>query len=74
MKRKEKHQLVAKMDDLDAALNALGGTITAASVDIPGVTSARRREHLSSKVGPNLGQIGEGKGSTLSKAQRKAVL
>ncbi|KAF8313824.1 hypothetical protein DL93DRAFT_2080708 [Clavulina sp. PMI_390] len=73
-KRKQKERLVAKMDDLDAALEALGGGGSAAGqVDIPGVTSARKREKASG-VQLEPGKIGEGKGSTLSASQRKAVL
>lgn len=74
VKRKEKEQLVTKLDDLDAALTALGATPDSAPLDIPGVTSARRRDQPISKPSFQPGQIGEGKGSTLSKAQRKAVL
>lgn len=75
LKRKEKQQLVTKMDDLDAVLTALGDHPGSASVlDIPGVTSARRRDQTASKPSSQPGLIGEGKGSTLSKTQRKAVL
>jgi hypothetical protein len=75
LKRKEKQQLVAKMDDLNTALSGLESGLLEGSNDIPGVTSPRRRENI---IGHNAtsssGQIGEGKGATLSATQRKRVL
>lgn len=75
LKRKEKTQLGSGMVDLNAALSALSGASELEGPkDVPGITSARRREANSSGVSLKPGQIGEGKGHTLSKSQRKAVL
>ena len=70
LKRKEKQQLVAKMDDLNAALNALQGETSKA---IPGVTTPRRDDNITG-VTSDVGYIGKGKGATLSANQRKGVL
>ena len=75
LKRKEKGQLVTGMDDLGAALDEIEPSADSAFEDQPGITSARRREDrdtVKQRVKP--GQIGEGKGATLSKAQRKRAL
>jgi hypothetical protein len=73
LKRKEKQQLVAKMDDLNAALNALQSGSLETSKAIPGVTTPRRDENITG-VTSDVGYIGKGKGATLSANQRKRVL
>ena len=75
LKRKEKQQLVAKMDDLNTALDCLESGPLEAPKNIPGVTSARRGNgRISPNAAQGARQIGEGKGATLSATQRKNVL
>jgi len=73
LKRKEKEQLVTQMGDLSAVLDEMDPTTAA---DLPGITSARRKDGTATGIVPRMkpGQIGEGKGATLSKAQRKQAL
>jgi len=72
LKRKEKQQLGSGMSDLNAALGALDDP--AEEVHRPGITTARRRGTTDAKPRVKPGQIGEGKGDPLTKAQRKKAL
>jgi len=75
LKRKEKQQLAAKMDDLNTVLKDLESGVPEESKDIPGVTSSRKREDgAGTDTTSSVKRIGEGKGATLSTAQRKRVL
>ena len=72
LKRKEKQQLGSGMDDLNAVLGAIDDPVE--EVQQPGITTARRRDTSNEKPRVKPGQIGEGRGAPLTKAQRKKAL
>lgn len=72
LKRKARDQLGPKLDDLNAALDAMSADGDEEhKSDIPGITVARSRKPIKPS---KAGMIGEGKGATLTKSERKAVL
>jgi hypothetical protein len=79
MKRKAKEQLTGNMDDLQIALASLDEDIAEppppGSLEKPSSESnSKHSQELKPKAGSNIGKIGKGSSSTLSKAQRKRVL
>lgn len=76
IKRKAKDQLVTSMDDIGAVLDAMGPEEEDETIEQPGITTARRRDPSLQIPKPKLkpGQIGEGKGVTLTKKQRLLAL
>ena len=75
MKRKAREQIATGMQDVKAALSAVEHDIPAsvqASVEPTSIEGPSSDERKLQK--PRPGQIGEGRGTPLSKAQRKRAL
>ncbi|KAJ8084132.1 hypothetical protein PM082_002899 [Marasmius tenuissimus] len=77
MKRKAREQLASGLDDIQSALNSLDDNATNPSNTTESSTETGYDEAAQTGQPPpktKPGQIGEGKGATLSKQQRKRVL
>lgn len=75
MKRKAREQIATGLDDVKIAISAVEVAIPAsvqASVDPSAEDAPSSNPHKAQSTRP--GQIGEGKGAPLSKAQRKRAL
>ncbi|KAF8807513.1 hypothetical protein BYT27DRAFT_7098885, partial [Phlegmacium glaucopus] len=75
MKRKAKEQLAGNMDDLQTALTSLDEDILPPeTMEKPSSYIPKNPGGVKTKASSNIGKIGKGTSSTLSKAQRKRQL
>ncbi|EEB90978.1 hypothetical protein MPER_10741, partial [Moniliophthora perniciosa FA553] len=76
MKRKAREQIANGLDDMQSAIASLDDSkeMLPNSEDVGGENSKEESEQTSSKIKTRPGQIGEGKGVTLSTQQRKRIL
>jgi len=75
MKRKAKEQVAGGLTEIQAAIAALEAADTVADLPVVGESSHPNEDAAEAKPPKGKsGQIGEGRGATLSKAQRKRAL